>query len=92
MAKFIELHDYADDSMFVNAKHIVLFSPHTHEEDGAICTIVCIENRKGALIVKETPAEILEKIRESESGRTADFGVSIAKEIADAVKREFNSL
>ncbi|KAA6343118.1 hypothetical protein EZS27_009184 [termite gut metagenome] len=66
MTKFIELHDFSGDSTFINTDRIVYFSSRTSKKEGISCALICTHRTEAFLIVKETPEEILEKIREAE--------------------------
>lgn len=91
MTTFIELHEFVSgDSMFVNTDKIILFTPHTSEEDGVPCSLISIGYQTGALQVKEPPAEILDKIRESE--QKTDSGVVFAERLVKTIKRDLKSI
>jgi hypothetical protein len=66
MTAFIELHDFSGNTIFLNTDKIICFSPDTHDKEGVPCTLISTGYRSGVLPVRETPSEILDKIRESE--------------------------
>ncbi|KAA6324608.1 hypothetical protein EZS27_026082 [termite gut metagenome] len=80
MAKFIELHKLDGDNIFVRAEDVAYFLSHTCEDEGIPCTLVKIDPLLSpAIKVKETPAEILDKIREPEY--TEALNAEIAKSV-----------
>ncbi|KAA6348075.1 hypothetical protein EZS27_004527 [termite gut metagenome] len=93
MSKFIELHNFSGDGIFINVNKITHFSPLVSEGESIPCALISVEqNFQTGIIVKETPADILDKIRESEQNEETGSGAVFAKEIAEAIKREFNSI
>jgi hypothetical protein len=89
----IETRTFSGDGIFINVNKITHFSPHISEEEGIPCALISVENNlQTGIIVKETPAEILDKIRESEQKEETGSGAVFAKEVAEAIKREFNSI
>ncbi|KAA6346401.1 hypothetical protein EZS27_006051 [termite gut metagenome] len=90
MAKFIELHNFSGDSIFINVNKITHFSPHTSEEEGIPCTLVSVaHNFETGIIIKETPAEILDKIKESEQGTVLE-AMSV-EQVRESIEKHMKS-
>jgi hypothetical protein len=92
MAKFIELHNFSGDSIFINVNKITHFSPHTSEEEGIPCTIVSVaHNFEAGIIIKETPEEILDKIREPEYTEALNAEIAKSEEVLRYAVKTFGA-
>jgi hypothetical protein len=91
MTTFIELHNFSGDGIFINVNKITHFSLHVSEEEGVPCALVSVaHNFETGIIVKESPAEILDKIKESE--QKTDSGVVFAERLVKTIKRDLKSI